>query len=93
MAPNPPTDEVERCPHFMVRDWVVASDCGQLSRAGRIERVEPKAMEVLVYLAAHQGEVVTREELEQNVWRGALVGYDAVTKSVIKLRKAFGDQA
>ncbi|NEX23502.1 tetratricopeptide repeat protein, partial [Thiorhodococcus mannitoliphagus] len=25
--------------------------------------------------------------------RGALVGYDAVTKSVIKLRKAFGDQA
>jgi TolB-like protein/DNA-binding winged helix-turn-helix (wHTH) protein len=50
-------------------------------------------MEVLVYLAAHQGEVVTREELGRNVWRGALVGYDAVTKSVIKLRKAFGDQA
>ena len=43
---------------------------------------------VLVYLAAHQGEVVTREELEKNVWRGALVGYDAVTNSVIKLRKA-----
>ncbi len=50
-------------------------------------------MEVLVYLAAHQGEVVTREELEKNVWRGALVGYDAVTNSVIKLRKALGDHA
>jgi TolB-like protein/Tfp pilus assembly protein PilF len=37
--------------------------------------------------------VVTREELEKNVWRGAIVGYDAVTNSVIKLRKALGDHA
>jgi TolB-like protein len=50
-------------------------------------------MEVLVYLAQRQGEVVTREELEQHVWRGALVGYDAVTNTVIKLRKALGDDA
>lgn len=93
MAPSPPTDEVKRSSHFMLGDWVVAAERGQITRAGTIEHVEPKAMEVLAYLAAHQGEVVTREELEQNVWRGALVGYDAVTKSVIKLRKAFGDQA
>lgn len=50
-------------------------------------------MEVLVYLARRQGEVVSREELEQHVWRGALVGYDAVTNTVIKLRKALGDDA
>lgn len=50
-------------------------------------------MEVLVYLASRQGEVVTREALEREVWRGALVGYDAVTSTVIKLRKALGDSA
>jgi TolB-like protein len=50
-------------------------------------------MEVLVYLARKQGEVVSREELEREVWRGALVGYDAVTGTVIKLRKALGDSA
>jgi adenylate cyclase len=86
-------DEVERYPYFMVGDWMVARERGHLSRAGEIQHLEPKAMDVLLYLAAHQGEVVSREDLEKNVWRGALVGYDAVTKSVIKLRKAFGDQA
>lgn len=50
-------------------------------------------MEVLVYLASRPGDVVTREELERDVWRGALVGYDAVTATVIKLRKALQDNA
>lgn len=79
--------------HFLVSDWAVAPECGELSRHGTTERVEPRVMEVLVYLAQRQGEVVTREELEQHVWRGALVGYDAVTNTVIKLRKALGDDA
>lgn len=50
-------------------------------------------MEVLVYLVSRPAQVVTREDLERDVWRGALVGYDAVTKTVIKLRKALGDDA
>jgi TolB-like protein/DNA-binding winged helix-turn-helix (wHTH) protein/Flp pilus assembly protein TadD len=48
-------------------------------------------MDVLVYFAGRAGEVVSREELERDVWRGALVGYDAVTKTVTKLRQALGD--
>ncbi len=93
METSQASDGVERPRHFMVGDWMVAPDRGQINRAGIIERVEPKAMDVLVYLSAHQNEVVTREELETNVWHGALVGYDAVTNSVIKLRKALGDHA
>ena len=50
-------------------------------------------MEVLVYFASHVDEVITREELEANVWHGAGVGYDAVTKTIIKLRKALQDDA
>ena len=56
-------------------------------------RLEPKVMEVLVYFASRQGDVITRDELERDIWRGAIVGYDAVTKTVIKLRKAMGDDA
>ena len=48
-------------------------------------------MDVLAYLAAHQGQVVSRQGLERHVWRGALVGYDAVTGTIIKLRKALED--
>jgi TolB-like protein/cytochrome c-type biogenesis protein CcmH/NrfG len=48
-------------------------------------------MDVMVYFAGRAGEVVSREELERDVWHGALVGYDAVTKTVNKLRHALGD--
>ncbi|MGA7799739.1 MAG: winged helix-turn-helix domain-containing protein, partial [Gammaproteobacteria bacterium] len=78
---------------FFVDDWRVSPREGLLSRGKEKVRLEPKAMEVLVYLASRPGEVVTREELERDVWHGALVGYDAVTGTVIKLRKALRDSA
>ncbi len=48
-------------------------------------------MDVLVYLASRRGDVVSRADLELQVWHGAVVGYDAVTNTVIKLRKALED--
>ncbi len=78
---------------FLIADWRVAPAQGVLTRGHEVVRLEPKAMDVLVYLASRPGEVVTREELERDVWRGALVGYDAVTNTVIKLRKALQDDA
>jgi TolB-like protein/DNA-binding winged helix-turn-helix (wHTH) protein/Tfp pilus assembly protein PilF len=50
-------------------------------------------MDVLIYLARRQGELVSREDLERDVWQGALVGYDAITGTIIKLRKALQDSA
>lgn len=78
---------------FFINDWRVSPSEGLLTRSNETERLEPKAMEVLVYLASHPGEVITREDLERDVWHGALVGYDAVTNTVIKLRKALQDNA
>ena len=73
---------------FRVGDWLVRPDEDTVSQDGRSERLEPLAMEVLVYLASRAGEVVSRAELEEAVWRGAAVGYDSVTSTVTKLRKA-----
>lgn len=78
---------------FFIDDWQVSPQEGLLIRDDETVRLEPKAMEVLVYFASRPGEVITREELERDVWRGALVGYDAVTNTVIKLRKALQDNA
>ena len=78
---------------FFLEDWKVSPAEGLLVRGDEMVRLEPKVMEVLVYLASRPGDVVTREELERDVWRGALVGYDAVTATVIKLRKALNDDA
>ncbi|HYN62514.1 MAG TPA: winged helix-turn-helix domain-containing protein [Rubrivivax sp.] len=76
-----------------VGDWDVDATANQLSRDGQSTRLEPKVIEVLVYLARHAGDVVGRGELLQAVWPGVIVGDDALTQAIIKLRKAFGDDA
>lgn len=78
---------------FSIGEWQVTPDEGVLTRDDEIVHLEPKVMDVLVYFASRSGEVITREELERDVWKGALVGYDAVTKTIIKLRKALQDDA
>ncbi|MDH5517108.1 MAG: winged helix-turn-helix domain-containing protein [Gammaproteobacteria bacterium] len=78
---------------FLINDWQVLPEQGVISRGDEIVHLEPKVMEVLAYFASRAGDVISREELEQDVWRGAIIGYDAVTKTVIKLRKALKDDA
>jgi TolB-like protein/DNA-binding winged helix-turn-helix (wHTH) protein len=77
--------------NVLVGEWRVCPPEGVLRRGEELVRLEPKAMEVLVYLVARAGEVVTRDDIEREVWHGAVIGYDAVTNAIIKLRKAFGD--
>lgn len=78
---------------FLIHDWRVSPAEGLIKKEDVIVHLEPKVMEVLVYLASRQGEVVTRDEIERDVWHGALISYDAITSTVIKLRKAFQDDA
>jgi len=50
-------------------------------------------MELLELFASHPGRVFSRTELEESVWTGTVVGYDAVTNAIHKLRKAFDDNS
>jgi len=76
-----------------IAGWSVDPHACRLAKDGEEIRIEPKVMEVLEYLAEHAGRVVSREELEASVWSGTVVGYEAVTNAIIKLRRAFGDDA
>lgn len=78
---------------LQVGEWRVAPELNQISRAGERLRLEPKAIELLVYLAQRGGEVVGREELLAALWPGVIVGDNALTQVVTKLRKALGDTA
>jgi TolB-like protein/DNA-binding winged helix-turn-helix (wHTH) protein len=73
--------------------WQVNAVTGELRQGSELQRVEPKVAEVLVYLAQRAGQVVSRDELLTAVWPGVVVGDDALTQAVIKLRKALGDDA
>lgn len=78
---------------FLLDDMLVDPVNGLVLFDGMEVKLEPRMMDVLVYLARHSGTVVSREELEQVVWKGRIVGYDALTGTMRKLRKILHDDA
>jgi hypothetical protein len=57
-----------------------------------VVRLRPKALALLAALAAHPGEVVSRETLLATVWHDVVVGEASVGVVVAELRKALGDE-
>ena len=78
---------------FRVGDWWARPALNRLERGEETIQLEPKIMQVLVQLADSAGEVVTREALFGSVWDGAFVSEDVLTRSVVELRKTFGDDS
>jgi len=76
---------------LQIGDWWMDHETCELTRGDTTVRIEPKAMGVLSLLADRAGEVVRREELFADAWPGVVVGDEALTQSIIKLRRALGD--
>ena len=76
-----------------VGEWIIEPASGQIFKDDKEHRLEPKAMAVLVYLAENAGEIVTRSELEESVWQGSVVTYEALTVTINKIRAALEDDS
>src|SRR5262244_1427404 len=64
-----------------------------MSSDGRTLRIEPKVMEVLLCLAQHPGETLSKERLFQAVWPNIVVTEDVLKRCIAELRRAFDDDA
>jgi len=71
--------------------WQIDTNSYRIIRNSVEKKLEPRSMDLLLYLAERPNVVVTRQEIEDNVWRGRVVGYDALSSSIAKIRKAFDD--
>lgn len=78
---------------FTVGIWRVDPLANEMHQDTETVKLEPKVMRVLCLLAARAGSVVSRDDLESEVWSGMVVTTDAVTNTIIKLRKVFGDDS
>lgn len=76
---------------FFVGSWQVEPMLHRLIRLEQNIQVEPKLMQVLVYLAQHPGEVVTRDQLLDDLWPETVVTDHVLTRSISELRKALND--
>lgn len=90
LAPRIPSEATVE-PPLCIGGWWVNPAANEIGRAGETARIEPKAMQVLVALAGASGRVVSREELLSTVWPNVVVGDEALTQAIIKLRRALGD--
>src|ERR1700688_1228565 len=84
---------MERPPTTMLRigAWCVDPASGQISRDGETARVEARTMRLLLCLAEHAGEVVSIDDLLNQVWSGVCVNQDSVYQAVASLRRVLGD--
>jgi TolB-like protein/DNA-binding winged helix-turn-helix (wHTH) protein len=72
--------------------WSVDTRSGELWRGGAPTSLPEQALRILVELASHPGEVVSREQLIQRLWPQGVVDFDAgLNTAMRKLRVALDD--
>jgi len=78
---------------FYINNIRVDADRCRVFRDDKVIALEPKVVQVLLYLARHPGEVVTHQTLLDNIWAGTVVEASALQRCIAQLRKAFLDDA
>ena len=67
---------------FRLGSSLVQPSLNLISRNGTTIQLEPKMMSVLVCLAEHRGEPVSKEQLLQTVWADTFVGESVLTRAI-----------
>jgi Tol biopolymer transport system component/DNA-binding winged helix-turn-helix (wHTH) protein len=63
----------------------------ELRRGGASVKLEPRPLEVLLYLASHRDRVVTKDELIERIWGVKFISESALTRCIHEARRALGD--
>jgi TolB-like protein/DNA-binding winged helix-turn-helix (wHTH) protein len=74
-----------------IGEWIVHPALDSISRGTETQKLEPRAMRLLMCLANSPGEVVSIDRLLNEVWAGVVVGSASVYEAVSQLRKILGD--
>ncbi len=90
-APNADAETPDASRPFRVGEWDVDPTLSEVRRQDDTRSLEPRLMELLVYLATRAGETVSRQELLDGVWGDRIVVEAVLTEGISQLRRVFGD--
>lgn len=76
---------------FYIGDWEVLPGKGVLRRGDDEDKPEPKVFAVLLALAKRDTNLVTKQELIDEVWDGRAMSDEPITRCISQLRKALDD--
>jgi pimeloyl-ACP methyl ester carboxylesterase/DNA-binding winged helix-turn-helix (wHTH) protein len=72
-------------------DYVLDTDAHVLQRAGFDQKIEPQVFDMLMLLVENAGNLVTRDQLVDKIWKGRIVSESAISARIAATRKAVGD--
>jgi Tol biopolymer transport system component/DNA-binding winged helix-turn-helix (wHTH) protein len=78
---------------FHIGDWQVQPQVNCVQKGDQSFHLEPKIMQVLVQLATHSNEVLSKDQLISTVWADTFVGDDVLTRSISEIRRVLDDDA
>lgn len=77
---------------WQVGEFLVSRSTNIIQREGSQPRkLPPRLINALLYFASHRGEVITRQELVDNLWDRSVVTDQTVTQTIFELRKYLRD--
>ncbi len=63
----------------------------EFRRAGDLVSIEPRVFALLAFLFEHRDRAVDKDEIQEVVWKGTIVSETAMTRAIMKARRAVGD--
>jgi TolB-like protein/DNA-binding winged helix-turn-helix (wHTH) protein/Flp pilus assembly protein TadD len=80
-------------PAIRIGAWRADPALDEISKDGTTVKIERRAMQLLLYLSQHADQVVSVEQLLDEVWAGVVVTPDSVYHGVAALRRLLGDDS
>lgn len=84
---------LEHFQQYQLGTWVVCPRTNSLTNKLDTHSIDNKSMQVLLFLIQRAGDIVTKEQIFEHVWKGSVVADDILSVAVSKIRKALGDNA
>ncbi|MBV7316834.1 winged helix-turn-helix domain-containing protein [Shewanella sp. NIFS-20-20] len=78
---------------FFFGDWQVEVNSNSLRQGDKLKQLEPKAMDVLLFLCQNPGQVVSSDDIVKHCWPNIETGDNPLHKVINQLRRVLGDSA
>lgn len=81
---------------LQIAHWKINTETGEMTNTvsgseANHERIDPQGVKLLMLLAEHNGELVSKTKLLDELWPNTLVNEDALSRCISRVRKSLGD--
>ena len=76
---------------FQFENFVLDTERFQLESDDLLIRTEPQVLELIIFLLKNQGRLISRDELNKNIWDSRIVSESALSTRIKLARQALGD--